>query len=98
MGNGLANFLWAPALALISLGGDELAEAKKLLEGPTEGNFNEGARRCVAANNAEAAELLLKKLGGQWPHFRDLAFEHLEKIHESLCDGGDRAGGHDLAR
>jgi HEAT repeat protein len=80
VGNGLANFLWAPALALISLGGDELAEAKKLLEGPTEGNFNEGARRCVAANNAEAAELLLKKLGGQWPHFRDLAFEHLEKF------------------
>lgn len=60
--------------------GDPLEEAKRLLEGPAEGTFRRGAATCLERNDGAAAELLLKKLAGSQPHFRDLAFEYLEKL------------------
>src|SRR5512144_2352191 len=66
-------------LSLSSRAGD-LAEAKKKLEAPDEATFSAGARLCLEANDAEGAELLLRRLAGAQPHMRDIAFEHLERF------------------
>jgi len=67
--------------------GPDLSEARKQLNASDEATFNLGARACSAANNLEGTELLLEKLGGSQPHFRDIAFEHLEKITDPYAIG-----------
>lgn len=72
---------WIALLVFICQGGpSKLDDARKKLQGNTEGIVRSGAQDCLAANSPEAAELLLKTLAGIQPHYRDIAFEFLEKF------------------
>ncbi len=77
------------ALAVLPplLQGPKLDEARKLLAGRTEGDVTRGAQMCVDANNAEGAEAMLKILAQSQPHFRDIVFEHLEKLRDPYAIG-----------
>ncbi|MBI3819928.1 MAG: HEAT repeat domain-containing protein [Planctomycetes bacterium] len=60
--------------------GPNLEGAKHKLVASDEASVNAGAAECLAANNPEGAELLLKTMSGSQPHMRDIAFSFLEKF------------------